>query len=409
MILVIKIVAEVIPKMTSLNANLLPVVGNDTKTHARDGRSIGIDIPLAPNVATTVDPSSLISGHLIEAIQGLFIDNSGNSSPLYLYVSGTLLKYVVDPYTQGYISIISNDSSIYTFITAASVTVRAVFLNSRTETYLWSVAALSGGIAVADTVLDGCVHGGILWTADQNLTPLIVGGKLAVQDSAAETSLSTLAGTVSGSKIQVSDAAIEGLIGGGKLSVQDAAAETALATLAGTVSGSKIQVSDAAIEGLIGGGKLAVQDSAAETSLSTLAGTVSGAKIQVVDTAAETSLATLAGTVSSAQLATSNAVLASCISGGYLRIDPVMRLGANRGTLTGTTTIVTAAANTTGITLRTLTDVSGGNVSVGDGTNYYAVLSAYSGLTYALYFPPGTQIIVYAVNPTSYSYDVGQP
>ena len=123
---------------------------------------------------------------------------------------------------------------------------------------------------------------------------------LAVADTTAQGSLSTIAGAGSGSEMQVDIVSSSGTI-----STSDSTAQSSLSTIAGAVSGGEMQVDIVSSSGTI-----STSDSAAQASLSTIAGAVSGSEVQVVsaptlnvsDSTAQGSLSTLAGAVSGSEM-----------------------------------------------------------------------------------------------------------
>ena len=125
---------------------------------------------------------------------------------------------------------------------------------------------------------------------------------LAVADTTAQGSLSTIAGAVSGSEMQVDIVSSSGTI-----STSDSTAQSSLSTIAGAVSGGEMQVDIVSSSGTI-----STSDSAAQASLSTIAGAVSGSEVQVdivsaptlnvSDSTAQGSLSTLAGAVSGSEM-----------------------------------------------------------------------------------------------------------
>jgi hypothetical protein len=139
--------------------------------------------------------------------------------------------------------------------------------------------------AVTEASLDGCISGGKVAVSDALLEALISAGalKVSVQNGSLNVAVSNfpatqaVSGSVSVSNFPatqaVSEASLDGCISGGKVSVTDSAAETSLSTLASIVSAGIAQI-NGTVTANAGSGTYTVQDTAAETSLSTLAGTV---------------------------------------------------------------------------------------------------------------------------------------
>lgn len=127
-------------------------------------------------------------------------------------------------------------------------------------------------------------------------------GTLAVSDSAAQSSLSTIAGAVSGSEVQV-----DIVSSSGTLSVSDSAAQSSLSTIATEVTsidnklpavGQNAKAASVSVTLASDQGTLAVSDSTAQASLSSINSALGGS-LTVSDSTAQASLSTIASEATS--------------------------------------------------------------------------------------------------------------
>jgi hypothetical protein len=113
----------------------------------------------------------------ISFLQGAFIDNSQNMSPLSIQSGQSQQVVTIPPQSQAFMPLLLPNPPIFNAATLGSAKVTIIVLNVPMDIAVWSVNGegdvVGGKLQVQDAALEALISGGALKTADQNLAPLI--------------------------------------------------------------------------------------------------------------------------------------------------------------------------------------------------------------------------------------------
>lgn len=97
----------------------------------------------------------------ISCIQSVFIDNSVNTQPVVLSVSGTNQSISVPANFQGVFPVIVSGQAVFTIASAGNGVANIYFCNVQQAAFMWQAIAIplnvGGTLAVADAILDATV------------------------------------------------------------------------------------------------------------------------------------------------------------------------------------------------------------------------------------------------------------
>lgn len=133
-----------------------------------------------------IDFTPLKMAGYVSGIQGIFIDNSGNTQPVTVQASVINLPLEIPGNYQGLFPLFVTNQTKLTISTTGTGKTGLFFLNFPVAAAVWpginQILSFngSGGLTVSDGLLDGCVSGTNLNVIDTNLATAISGGKVTV-------------------------------------------------------------------------------------------------------------------------------------------------------------------------------------------------------------------------------------
>lgn len=121
----------------------------------------------------TIDFQNVQSRGVINSIQTVFIDNSGNTKSITLTDTATTQEIICPGNSQGYFPIMVPNPPVFTAVSTGTANVQIIFMNVQINPIVWN--ALSSG-----NIYDS---NGNLKTSDQNLVTAISGGYVNNKES----------------------------------------------------------------------------------------------------------------------------------------------------------------------------------------------------------------------------------
>jgi hypothetical protein len=103
---------------------------------------VGAQLDFTVNSQIEIDGLSVVQNGRIEFIQGMFIDNSDNPSPLTFIMQGTFQRIVAPAHSQGYYSILlpNPPQMVANTTPAAGLVISIIFYNVPIQSQVWKTA-----------------------------------------------------------------------------------------------------------------------------------------------------------------------------------------------------------------------------------------------------------------------------
>lgn len=106
----------------------------------------------------------------VENLQAIYVDNSGNLSPLVILVSTTNQQLIVPPQSQAFLPLFVSNNLVVSFSSVGGVVVPIFPINFPVAPAVWSVngtgAVVAGAMTVSDTKLDAAIANNLVQTQD---------------------------------------------------------------------------------------------------------------------------------------------------------------------------------------------------------------------------------------------------
>jgi len=150
--------------MTTTLSQSLSLATNNGAAPKEGPKVVPVTLNFATAPAYIVDLSQLFNSQGLSIIQGIYLNNTGNSASVTITVPDTGQTVVYPPYSEGFMPLFLASSLKLNFASTGGVVVQAMVLNFAVAPFLFTATG-SGAQLVQDLILESAVSNGVMQTA----------------------------------------------------------------------------------------------------------------------------------------------------------------------------------------------------------------------------------------------------